>query len=41
MGAKLAGLENDIDLLTSDMYDWELMLGLRRGHLMVSKKAKI
>jgi len=40
MGAKLAGLENNLDL-PSCGHDWELMLGLERGHLEVSKNAKI
>ena len=41
MGAKLAGLENDLDLPSSRGYDLELMLGLDRGHLKVSQNAKI
>jgi len=41
LGAKLAGLEKDLDLPSFDVYDWELMLGLERGHLNVSKNAKI
>ena len=41
LGAKLVGLEKDIDLPCSDVYDWELMLGLEREHLKVSKNAKI
>jgi len=41
MGAKLADLENDLDLPSSCVYDWELMLGLERRHLKVSKNAKI
>ena len=41
MGVKLAGLEKDLDLPSSDVYDWELILGLERGHLKVYKNAKI
>jgi len=41
MGAKLAGLENDLDLPTFDVYDWELMLGIGGGHLKVSNNAKM
>ena len=41
MGTKLAGLENNLDLPSSCEYDWELMLGLERGYLKVSKNAKI
>jgi len=37
----LAGLDKDLDLPSSDVYDWELMLGLETGHLKVSKNAKI
>jgi len=40
MGVKLAGLEKDLDLPSSDVYDWELILGLERGHLKVYKSAK-
>jgi len=38
-GAKLAGLAKGLDLPSSNMHDWELMLGLKRGHLKVSKNA--
>ena len=41
MGAKLAGLENNLDVPSSCGYDWKLMLGLERGYLKVSKNAKI
>ena len=40
-GSKLAGLEMDLDLPSSDVYDWELILGLERGHLKVYKNVKI
>ena len=40
MDAKLTGLENDLDLPSFCLYDWELMMGLERGHLKVSKNAK-
>jgi len=40
MGAKLAGLENDLDLPSFCVYDWELMMGLEMGHLKVSKNVK-
>jgi len=41
MGAKLADLGNNLDIPSSCGHDWELMLGLERGHLKVSKNAKI
>ena len=44
MGAKLAGLENkenNLDLSSSCLHDSELMLGLERGYLTVSKNEKI
>jgi len=41
MGAKLAGLENDLDLPSSCGYDWELTMGLERGHLKASQNVKV
>jgi len=41
LGAKLADSAKGLDLPSSDMHDWELMLGLERGQLKVSKNAKI
>ena len=41
MGAKLAGLENNLDLSSSCLHDSELMLGLERGYLKASKNEKI
>ena len=41
LDAKLAGLEKDLDLPSSDVYDWELILGIERGHPKVYKNAKI
>ena len=41
MDAKLPDLEIDLDLPSFYVYDWELMMGLERGHLKVSKNAKI
>jgi len=41
MVAELTGLENDLDLPSSCGYDWDLMLGLERGHLKASQNATI
>jgi len=41
MGTKLANLEKDLDLPSSDVYDWQLILGLERGHLKVYKNVEI
>ena len=41
LGAKLAGLENDLDLPFFGVYHWELIMWPERGHLKVYKNAKI
>jgi len=40
LGAKLAGLEKDLDLPFSNAYDWELMLGLEGDILRFRKVQK-